>query len=146
MKKKVWLVVFATIAMSMVTIQAETGSENIDSMNSTVPKVSTAVADVIKMAEAGTSEDVLLAYIQNSAASFDLSADQILYLRDIGVSSDTVSAMLTHDTALKSQDQAVAQPTQSATPAVVSQAEPAEAPAPTVAQPPPVYVSSAPEV
>src|SRR5689334_17757698 len=54
------------------------------------PAVSPAAAEVVRLAEAGTSDDVILAYIQNSTTAFDLSADQILYLRDVGVSSPVI--------------------------------------------------------
>jgi hypothetical protein len=106
------------------------------------------------MAEAGTSDDVLLAYVKNSTSTFDLSADQILYLRDIGVSSPVISAMLSRDTDLKSQaapytyDQKLYPatapapapiPAPEAAPAPVTEAAPAP-----VQAPPPVYVSSPP--
>ena len=109
------------------------------------------------MAQAGTSDDVLAAYIKNSTSTFDLTADQILYLRDIGLSSPVITAMLGRDSELKNQptsytyDQKLYPPTAPppAAPAPVEAPppapEPAPVPAPTVAQaPPPVYVASPP--
>src|SRR5881628_3479034 len=57
------------------------------------PAVSPTVAEVIRLAESGVSEDVIMAYIQNSPGAFDLSADQILYVKDLGLSSQVTTAM-----------------------------------------------------
>src|SRR5262245_54749006 len=43
-------------------------------------------AEVIRLAEAGSGDDVVLAYIRNSQLPFSLSADHILYLKDLGIS------------------------------------------------------------
>src|SRR5579859_8262830 len=67
------------------------------------PAVPPAAAEVVRLAQAGTSDDVMLAYIQNNTALFELSADQILYLRDIGISSPVITAMLSRDNTLRSQ-------------------------------------------
>src|SRR5439155_6845430 len=83
--------------------------------------VSPAVAEVIRLAESGVAEDVVMAYVQNSPAGFNLSADQILYVRDLGLSSRVITAMLNRDAALRSQPP----PSQPAP-------EPEPAPAPTV--------------
>ena len=117
------------------------------------------------MAQAGTSDEVLLAYIRNSSSTFDLSADQILYLRDIGLSSAVMTAMLSHDADLRNQpptytyDQRLYPPTTpppseappgpdaDTQPAPVSapSAEPGPAPTPVaVPAPAPVYVASPP--
>jgi Family of unknown function (DUF6600) len=65
--------------------------------------VSPAAADVLRLAESGVDDDVVLAYIQNSQALFNLGADDVLYLRDLGVSSVVITAMLNHDTTLRNQ-------------------------------------------
>jgi hypothetical protein len=46
-------------------------------------------------------ESVLLVYVTNSPSMFSLNAEEIIYLSDIGVSSEVVTAMLNHDQALK---------------------------------------------
>jgi hypothetical protein len=72
--------------------------------NTTAPtNIPPAVADVIRLAESGVGDDVVLAYIQNSQATFNLGADDVLYLRDVGVSSVVITAMLNHDTTLRNQ-------------------------------------------
>src|SRR4051812_37171317 len=65
--------------------------------------LSPAAAEVVRLSGSGVSEDVVAAYIQGSQSSFNLSADDILYLKDVGLSSPVVTAMLTHDTALRNQ-------------------------------------------
>ncbi len=109
----------------------------------TPPAVSPAAAEVVRLAEAGTSDDVILAYIQNDTAPFDLSADQILFLRDIGVSSAAITAMLGRDNVLRSQPVPAGGPPP---PAPVETAPPltAAVSAPLVPETPPVYVGSPP--
>lgn len=43
----------------------------------------------------------MLAYVTNSTASFNLGADEIIYLNDVGVPSSVVAAMIQRDQALK---------------------------------------------
>jgi hypothetical protein len=126
------------------------------------PPLAPAAGEVVTLAQSGSSQDVILAYIQNSPTAFNLSADQIVYLRDIGVSSVAITAMLNRDNALHTQTQTyvynqVAYPPTIAPPAPLPETAPAApvtetapptpvtqaAPPPTEA-PAPVYVSSPP--
>ena len=50
--------------------------------------------EVVKLAQAKMSDDVILAYIRNSGASYNLSADDILYLNSQGVSQTVISTLL----------------------------------------------------
>jgi hypothetical protein len=52
--------------------------------------------DLIKMARSGVEEEVLLDYINASPDTFDLSAEDIITLRDLGVSSKVISEALRH--------------------------------------------------
>ncbi len=102
--------------------------------------VSPAVAEVVRLAESGVAEDIVMAYIQNSPAGFNLSADQILYVRDLGLTSQVITAMLNRDALLRSQPQP-AQP--------APEPEPEPVPAPTVPveaplTPPPTEVAAPP--
>lgn len=148
MKAHFWLGVIAAAMVTSATARAQTTEQSTASDQSVAPEVSFAVADVIRMAEGGTSEDVLLAYVQDSNSSFDLSADQILYLRDIGLSSSVISAMLNRDAALKTQAAEQTYPPPATAPAPPAEVPPPPvAPASTVVQTPaPVYVSNPPEV
>jgi hypothetical protein len=53
-------------------------------------------SEVVKMARAGVGDEVLRWYI-HSAGTFGLGSDQIIYLRDLGVSEQIISAMIRHD-------------------------------------------------
>ena len=58
------------------------------------------LAQVIKLTQSGVEESVILAYINGSAAPFNLTPDQIIYLKDLGLPSDAVTAMIQRDTQL----------------------------------------------
>jgi len=60
-------------------------------------EMSPGMAEVVKLAQAGVGEEVILAYIEKYSAKFDLGAEQIVYLNDLGVSSAVMTAMLKHD-------------------------------------------------
>ena len=98
--------------------------------------LSPAATEVVKLSESGVGEDVILAYIQNSQAAFNLSANQLLYLRDLGLSSQMITAMLNRDASLKTQPQ----------PAQTPPRPPVPEPAPQPQAPPPDYVSTPPPV
>jgi len=101
-----------------------------------VTNISPATADVIRLAESGVGDDVVLAYIQNSQSTFDLGANDVLYLRDVGVSSVVITAMLNHDTTLRNQLADNPNPVPS---------EPGqEPPPPTLQEAPPEYSSAPP--
>lgn len=56
--------------------------------------LSSGAADVLKLAHAKVNDDVTIAFIQSSNRRYDLSADEILYLRKEGVSDRVLTAML----------------------------------------------------
>ncbi|HOX55927.1 MAG TPA: hypothetical protein P5205_03395 [Candidatus Paceibacterota bacterium] len=109
--------------------------------------LSPGAAEVVKLASSGVGDEVVLAYIKNSQAAFNLSADDVLYLKDLGLSPEVTSAMLNHDSTLRGQPQQYAPAAASPAPAAPAAVAPAPTapPAPTVAAAPaPVYVSSPP--
>jgi len=59
------------------------------------------VAEVIKLANSGLDESVMLAFVTNSAHTFNLGAEEIIYLNDIGVPGSVVTAMIQRDEVLK---------------------------------------------
>jgi hypothetical protein len=59
--------------------------------------MSPGLKELAKLVQAGVSEDVLLAYITNSAQPFNLGSDELVYLNDLGVSSKVQTAILQHD-------------------------------------------------
>ena len=58
------------------------------------------LAEVVKMAQAGVAADTIQSYIANSPTAFNLDADKIIVLKDIGLSSALVNTMLARDKAL----------------------------------------------
>ena len=109
--------------------------------------LSPGAAEVVRLAGSGVGDDVVLAYIQNSQAPFTLSADDVLYLKDIGLSPQVTSAMLGHDSTLRGQPQQQYAPAAAVQPPPSPVAPPPSAqvpPPPQPAAPPPAYVTSAP--
>jgi len=68
-------------------------------------------AEIVKLAQAGVDESVMLAFVTNSAHKFNLGSDQIIYLTDIGVPNSVVTSMLQHDQILSLNAQSVPTPT-----------------------------------
>jgi hypothetical protein len=65
-------------------------------------KLSHDTTQVIQLTQSGIDESVVLSYIRNLGA-FNLVADHIIYLNDVGVSSRIVNAMLAHDREITSR-------------------------------------------
>ena len=127
---------WAGLVVSLV-FSLQTGFSQTPAADSTV-SLSAAAADVVKMAQGGVGDDVVLAYIQNSQAPFNLSADNVVYLGDIGFSPAVITAMLDHDKSLPAQNNYNQQLYTPANPG-----QPAAPPAGST--PPPAYVSDAPD-
>jgi hypothetical protein len=68
-----------------------------DKTSSTILHTSPWVDEVERLTKAGVDEGVVLAYVINSAGTFNLTADQIVRLKNIGVSPQVVNAMIQHD-------------------------------------------------
>lgn len=60
------------------------------------------IDEVVKMNAAGIPPEVIKNYVANSASRSTLTADDIIYLRNSGVSSDLITAMITHGSAASS--------------------------------------------
>jgi hypothetical protein len=58
-------------------------------------------AEVVKLAQSGVDAGVLLTYITNSASTFSLGADEIVYLNDLGMPSEVITTIMEHDKSLK---------------------------------------------
>ena len=53
--------------------------------------------EIVKLAQAGVEDGVTLSFVTNSAGVFNLGADQIIVLRDLGVSDAVINKMIEHD-------------------------------------------------
>jgi hypothetical protein len=101
--------------------------------------VSYELSQIVKLADAGISDPVLLAYVDNSRYFPPPTADELLYLRAHKVSPEVCAAIIKRGSELQQWAAKAAQPRQTPPPAY------AEQPAPTavVAAPPTVtYVES----
>ena len=66
-------------------------------------KPSPALAEIIKLVQAGVSEDVILSYVTNSTEVFRADSDSIVYLNDLGVASPVITAIIQHDASPESR-------------------------------------------
>ena len=64
---------------------------------------SSPLAQVIKLMQAGVSEEIIKNYVNNSGSTFNLDSDKIIYLKDIGLPDDIVTAMMQRDQVLQQQ-------------------------------------------
>lgn len=104
-------------------------------------RISPAAAEVVKMAQAGVGEDVMISYVESASLPFNLSSDGIIYLTDLGVSAAVVTAMIKKDTQAAPGGAVPVAPTLIQTQAVSNvpaTAEVPDQPAPAVAPPPTV--------
>lgn len=60
-------------------------------------KISPALTEVVKLVQAGVSEDVILAYVTKADQPFGVGSDEIVYLNDLGVSTELLTSLLQHD-------------------------------------------------
>lgn len=102
-----------TNSTDLAEAEADASTNLVDLANAPVKPISTEqpipanlnlsapAAELVKLAQAGLDEGVMLAYVTNSASTFNLSADQIVYLNDVGVAASVVTAMIQQDQALK---------------------------------------------
>jgi hypothetical protein len=88
----------------LVVIAADQASPTSDSASpaSATPSSlsSPAAADVVKLAQSGVTDDVLLAFVNSSQQPYNLSANDILYLKNAGLPARVLEAMLKHDSTL----------------------------------------------
>ena len=111
----------------------------------TPAQVSANVAEVLKLARAQVNDDVIVAFVGNSKSTYSLGANDIVYLRQQGMSDRVISAMLDHHVQVAEVRPVSAPAVQSSSPA------PAPAPktattyvAPAYVAAPPAYVYPAP--
>ncbi len=69
------------------------------SASTDAPKASTGIADVLKMLDKNVSPEVIKAYIETSPATFDLTAADLITLKEHNVTDDITVALLKHSTA-----------------------------------------------
>ena len=123
------------------------------------PRLSFGVAEVAKLSHAKLSDEAIISFIQNSRRSYEMSAADIVYLHEDGVSDKVITAMLDKDRKVMETANLAAAPVPAPQPAPAPAPASAPTPAPTVVaqaptvvtqpqttyvQPAPVYVYSSP--
>lgn len=132
------LVLGVLAAVSYATVSA--ASTNTPAP-ATPASLSYGVNEVLKLSQAQINDDIIVNYVQNSGTTYNLGAQDIVYLRNQGVSDRVVNAMLAQRQRLADAAAAqVAAQTAAAAPAQTV----APSPAPTYTQTAPVYTEPAP--
>lgn len=91
------------------------------------PRLPYGVDDVLKLSQAKISDDIIINYIHNSGTVYSLQPNDIVYLRNQGVSDQVLNVMVNQRTQVAMAAQAEA--AQNAAAAAQNQVQPAPAPA-----------------
>lgn len=62
------------------------------------------VEEVLQLAESGAAEEVLRAYVETAGVPYALSVDDMVYLRDVGIPSSVIAAMLKRGNELRERE------------------------------------------
>src|SRR6185503_11186415 len=60
-------------------------------------KTSPALTELVRLLQGGVSEEILMAYITNSAEPFYIGADEILFLHDLGTPTSIITTLIHRD-------------------------------------------------
>jgi hypothetical protein len=130
--KKIYLAIIAAAALALPTMCV--AGDNFPAATS--PPLAYGVPQILQLAQAKVSDDVIITYIHSSGNSYGLDADQIIYLKQQGISESIIIAML-------NQPRPVSTPASSTTSAPQpANSYPAPAPAAYV-QPATAYIQTA---
>ena len=117
MKTRNWQQMLAIMAIAGLGLSASMVQAQDSSAPTTAqPQLSYGVSQIVKLAQAKVGDDTMIAYINNAGNSYGLNADQIIYLKQQGVSEAVIMAILNQP----KQGVAVATPTTPAPQPVVS--------------------------
>jgi hypothetical protein len=94
------------------------------------------LAQVIRLTQAGVDQSIILTFVANSSSTFNLDSDKIIFLKDIGLPNEVVTAMMQRDQVLQQQMAAAAPPPVPPAPETASNPETEPAP-PAADQPEP---------
>jgi hypothetical protein len=98
LQKMAAVVAVAGLTLSGVTVLAQGASGTTTmpptAVNSSAPPLAYGVPQILQLAQAKIGDDTIIAFIRNSGNSYGLTADQIIYLRQQGVSDAVLTAML----------------------------------------------------
>src|SRR6266511_928921 len=94
---------YASGQSQVVADSTEVVTEPTEERTAVPSQLSTNAAEVVRLAESGVEQEVILAYVEGYQA-FELSAEDLIYLKDLGIEAPIIAAMLRHDTVLKKQN------------------------------------------
>ena len=77
-------------------------------------KIPSKVDEIAQLAKAGVGDPVILSYIKSSDTAYNLNAQDIIKLRDQGVSTEVTTALIQRDAAVRQAAQDSARATQAA--------------------------------
>ncbi len=80
--------------MSCFVVPAANGMEPDSAAVAAAPAMMPAVAEIVRLVQAKVSDDTILAYIRYAPRNYALDADEILYLKQQGVSEAVIMAMM----------------------------------------------------
>lgn len=111
--------------------------------NTKAIRLSAGLDDVVKLHKAGVDETVILAFIENSSVAYHPSAQEIIKLRELGISSPIITTLLrrgdeVRQRAAQVRKESLVQSPQPAAPAATASTQPT-APAVSAIQPASVY-------
>jgi hypothetical protein len=90
--------------------QAATSPSPAVSQPSAASNLSPPAAEVASLAQSGVGDDVVKAFIAQSHSYYKLSGADIAALKNAGVSSQALTEMMNHDSALRAQEQSSSPP------------------------------------
>lgn len=93
-KKLVAFLALASMALSVSTVLAQDSSATTTIQATPTPQLAYGVSQILQLAQAKVSDDTIITYIKNSGNSYGLTADQIIYLQQQGLSPAVINAML----------------------------------------------------
>jgi hypothetical protein len=97
------------LALSAMTVAAQ------NSPAASAPQLPYGVPQIIQLSHAKISDDTIIAYIHNSGNSYGLDANQIIYLRQQGISDNILNVMLNQPKVASAPAQPATQPDNSST-------------------------------
>jgi hypothetical protein len=80
------------VIAGLTLLAGSVGAQN--SPVATAPPLAYGVPQILQLAQAKVGDDVIISYIRNSGNSYGLDANQIIYLRQQGVSDNVINVML----------------------------------------------------
>jgi uncharacterized membrane protein YgcG len=132
----------AIAAATMISTMTVAAQDSTATTQAATVRLSPAVLQVVQLAQAKVSDGTIVAYIQNSGTIYGLDANQIVYLRQQGVSDAVITTMLNQRTRMTAS--AAPSASQASTTSQNYSSDTSGQTSTAVAQPTTTYVTTAP--